>query len=90
MAFVTTALKSRAQPSNNIMAFAPPVVTNLKAVPRISAVPMAMGNAAAIPATETAATSSMLAKLKIMPAAKQYSHCRLPACCTSSMKLNPS
>ena len=61
-----------------------------KPLPASSATPIPIGNATARPATDTAPISSMFPRLKIRPAMKTYIHCRFPACCKSSMKLNPS
>jgi len=48
------------------------------------------GKATDMPATDVAPINSILPRLKIIPARKQYTHWRFPACCKSSTKLNPS
>src|ERR1035438_10152097 len=58
--------------------------------PTTKATPKPTGKVSAIPATETAAIISMLAKLKITPPRNANSHCRLPAFMKSSRKLKPS
>ncbi len=59
-------------------------------MPSIAETPKPRGTATESPATEIAPIKSMLARLKIAPAANANSHCRLPECIRSSTNEKPS